>query len=104
METNSTCPDSTCKLRNRVTGYCQSTGPCIMVKPKPENYEIRKVTTIEGLTKIGYEDIINRILNRTVQPPNDMRVETLDAWLIGYAKCQSDVLEIISKLKDQCGR
>jgi hypothetical protein len=74
-----------------------------MVQSAPEKYE-RKLPVMEGLTKIGYDDIINRILNRTVQPPNDMRVETLDAWLIGYAKCQSDVLEIIGKLKDQCGR
>ena len=103
MEVNSTCPDNTCKFRNRVTGYCTYTGPCIMVQSAPEKYE-RKLPVREGLTKIGYDDIINRILNRTVQPPNDMRVETLDAWLIGYAKCQSDVLEIIGKLKDQCGR
>lgn len=103
METNSTCPDSTCKFRNRVTGYCTYTGPCIMVQSAPEKYE-RKLPVMEGLTKVGYDDIINRILNRTVQPPNDMRVETLDAWLIGYAKCQSDVLEIIGKLKDQYGR
>lgn len=103
MEQNSTCPDSTCKFRNRVTGYCTYTGPCIMVQSASEKYE-RKLPVMEGLTKIGYDDIINRILNRTVQPPNDMRVETLDAWLIGYAKCQSDVLEIIGKLKDQYGR
>ena len=103
METNSTCPDSTCKFRNRVTGYCTYTGPCIMVQSAPEKYE-RKLPVMEGLTKMGYDEIINRILNRTVQPPNDMRVETLDAWLIGYAKCQSDVLEIIGKLKDQYGR
>ena len=29
MATNSTCPDSTCKLRNNF-GYCTSSGPCIM--------------------------------------------------------------------------
>lgn len=31
MESNSTCPDSTCQYRNRATGYCGYTGPCVMV-------------------------------------------------------------------------
>lgn len=58
----------------------------------------------EGLTQMGYDQIVERIVNRTVQPPDDMTVEMLNAWLTGYAKCQNDVLEIIGKLKDQYGR
>ena len=42
METSSTCPDNTCKFRNRVTGYCTYNGPCIMVQSAPEKYEKRK--------------------------------------------------------------
>lgn len=104
METNSTCPDSTCKLRNRVTGFCQYTGPCVMVQSAPEKYERKETKMPEGLTKMGYDMIFERIVNRTVQPPDDMTVEMLNAWLTGYAKCQNDVLEIIGKLKDQFGR
>lgn len=58
----------------------------------------------DGLTKIGYDQIIEQIVNRTVQPPNDMTVEMLNAWLKGYATCQNDILEIIGKLNDQYRR
>lgn len=104
METNSTCPDSTCEFRNLVTGYCHHNSPCVMVKPKSEKYETRKANVMEGLTKIGYDDILLRIANRLIQPPNDMTAAELSAWLNGYLKCQNDVTEIIGNLKDQYGR
>ena len=102
METDSTCPSSICKYRNRVTGHCTYGGPCVELV-----YTIieRKETKMpEGLTKMDYDMIIDRIINRTVQPHDDMTVEMLNAWLTGYAACQRDVLEIIGKLKDQYGR
>ena len=58
----------------------------------------------EELTKMGYDAIISRIVNRVVEPPNGKTTYELTAWLAGYAKCQNDVLEIIGKLKDQYGR
>lgn len=58
----------------------------------------------EGLTKMGYDQIVERIVNRTVQPPNGKTAYELTAWMTGYATCQNDVLEIIGKLKDQYGR
>ena len=53
---------------------------------------------------MGYDDIVNRIINRTVQPPTDKTCFELNAWLQGYAECQNNILEIIGQLKDQYGR
>lgn len=103
METNSTCPDSTCKLRNRVTGYCQSTGPCIMVQSAPEKYE-RKLPAMEGLTKIGYDEIIERVKNMVVTPPQGVTINELERWLEGHAYAQACMLSILNKMKDQYGR
>ena len=57
-----------------------------------------------GLTSIGYNYIIDQIVNRKVQPPKEMYTMELSAWLTGYAKCQNDIIDIINKLKDQYGR
>lgn len=101
MATDSTCPNSICKYRNRVTGHCTYSGPC--VESVYTTIERKETKMPEVLTKMGYDMIIERIVNRTVQPPDDMTVEMLNTWLTGYAKCQNDVLEIIGKLKDQTG-
>ena len=103
METNSTCPDSTCKLRNRVTGYCTYTGSCIMVQSAPEKYE-RKLPVMEGLTKIGYDEIINRVTNMVVTPPHGVTIVELKRWLEGHADAQACVLSILNEMKDQYGR
>lgn len=99
MEMCSTCPDSFCKFMSVPSGYCTYKGPCIystaVNEPKGE----------EGvLTKIGYDQIIERIVNRTVEPPTDKNCVELNAWLQGYADCQSAVLDIILRMKDQYGR
>ena len=57
-----------------------------------------------GLTSIGYNYIIDQVVNRKVQPPEEMYTMELRAWLTGYAKCQNDIIDIINKLKDQYGR
>ncbi len=57
-----------------------------------------------GLTSIGYNYIIDQVVNRKVQPPEEMYTMELSAWLTGYAKCQNDIIDIINKLKDQYGR
>lgn len=102
METDSTCPNSICKYRNRVTGHCTYNGPCVELTYAAIEREETKMS--DQLTKMGYDQIMERIINRTVQPPDDMTVEMLNAWLTGYAACKNDMLEIIGKLKDQYGR
>ena len=100
--TDSTCPSSICRYRNRVTGHCEYSGPCVMAVYTTPEKENRKMA--EGLTKMGYDDLMSRVVNRTIQPPDGMTVDKLHAWLSGYAKCQHDILEIICELKDQYGR
>jgi len=53
------------------------------------------------LTKVGYDNIIDRIVNRKVEPPKDMNCITLYAWLTGYTDCQQDIINIIKELRDQ---
>lgn len=56
------------------------------------------------LTKQGYDNIIDRIVNRTVEPPKTLTVQALNAWLNGYAQCQLEILDIIETLRDTNGR
>lgn len=50
------------------------------------------------MTKIGIENLKDRIINRTIDPPQDLTIQELTAWLNGHAKCQIDILEIIESL------
>lgn len=105
MATDSTCPNSICKYRNRVTGHCSYTGPCIeTASVTSENIRSDGVKMPEGLTKMGYDMIVEHIINMKIQPPNDKTCFELNAWLQGYADCQNTILEIIGKMKDQYGR
>ena len=54
METNSTCPDSTCRLRNSL-GYCTSSGPCIMATKKVKIEE--KGLSVDGVVEAVASDI-----------------------------------------------
>lgn len=56
------------------------------------------------LTKQGYDNIIDRIINREVEPPKDKNCAELNAWLQGYADCQNAIIDIIESLKNQFGR
>lgn len=70
-----------------------------------EYYDVlEEVEMPEGLTKTGYDMIVEHIINRKIQPPNDKTCFELNAWLQGYADCQNTILEIIGKMKDQYGR
>ena len=70
-----------------------------------EYYDVlEEVEMPEGLTKMGYDMIVEHIINRKIQPPNDKTCFELNAWLQGYADCQNAILEIIGKMKDQYGR
>lgn len=48
----------------------------------------------------GYDMIIDRIVNREVEPPKFENVRSMNAWLNGYARCQFEILELISELKE----
>lgn len=81
-------------------------GECdVMNEEIQEEHVERKGTKMpEGLTKMGYDMIVEHIINRKIQPPNDKTCFELNAWLQGYADCQNTILEIIEKMKDQYGR
>ena len=56
------------------------------------------------LTKIGYDQIIDKIVNREIEPPKGMNCFVLNAWLQWYADCQNAIIDIVEKLRDQYGR
>ena len=50
------------------------------------------------------KELVFKIVNRYIDPPKSLRTNELQAWLNGYARCQSDVLDMIDNLekkKDQ---
>lgn len=52
------------------------------------------------MTDSGYKDLMERIINRTVEIPNNAwKLESVQSWLEGYAKCQLDILDIIDNLR-----
>ena len=51
------------------------------------------------MTDIGYKNIIDRINNFSIEPPKNITVKELTAWLNGYAKCHKDVLDILDELR-----
>lgn len=58
----------------------------------------------EELTKAGYSLIIDRIVNRKIDPPQGFDADGLLNWCAAYAQCQNDILDIIEKLRDSNGR
>ena len=53
------------------------------------------------MTKIGYEYIIQRIKDRTVEVPKGYSCDELTDWLNGYTKCQKDILEILKEILEE---
>ena len=52
------------------------------------------------MTDIGYDFVIEKIVNRLITIPNDdYTINMLSAWLSGYAQCQHDVIEIIEEMR-----
>lgn len=45
--------------------------------------------------------ILERIKNRTVTPPENLTVEQLNSWLLGYGQCQMEILKLIRELEDE---
>lgn len=58
----------------------------------------------EELTKAGYSLIIDKIMNRKVDPPQGLDAIGLLNWCAAYAQCQEDILGIVEKLRDSNGR
>lgn len=52
------------------------------------------------MTDIGYKEIIDRIVNRQIEPPKDMTVNELAVWMNAYAKCQIDIIDIIKDIQE----
>lgn len=58
----------------------------------------------EELTKAGYSLIIDKIVNREIDPPHGLGAVELLNWCSAYAQCQNDILDIIMKLRESNGR
>ena len=56
------------------------------------------------LTTQGYDNIIDRIVNRIVKPPEELTANELCIWCNAYAECQDNIIDIINKLKEGYGR
>ena len=48
------------------------------------------------------QDLIHRILNRVVNPPEHLVSSGLVHYLTGYATCQIDIINIINSCPDGC--
>ena len=51
------------------------------------------------MTDIGYQNIIDRIVIRTIETPKAITVQELKAWMDGYFKCQQDILRLIEEMR-----
>lgn len=52
------------------------------------------------MTDIGYDNIISRMRDKTIDVPTDMDLRELRTWILGYSKCQNDDLDIVLSLKE----
>lgn len=59
---------------------------------------------MEGLTKMGFDQIIERIVNRHFDPPRGKNLLEFSGYLDGYADCQNDIISLLQELRDQYGR
>ena len=55
------------------------------------------------LTKIGMEMLIDRIERRKIVPPNDMELDRLTAYLLGYMNCDCDIFNYPSAKANPTG-
>jgi len=75
--------------------------------PEPVHADVaveRMRSNMEGLTKIGFDQIIERIVNRQFDPPRGKNLRALSDYLTGYADCQNDIISLLQELRDQYGR
>lgn len=59
---------------------------------------------MEGLTKMGFDQIIERIVNRQFEPPRGKTLLEFSSYLTGYADCQHDIILLLQELRDQYER
>lgn len=59
---------------------------------------------MEGLTKMGFDQIIERIQNMRLSIAGPITLEDLERYLEGYGRCQSDIIGLLQELRDQHGR
>lgn len=52
------------------------------------------------MTKIGYAEILERIRNHKITPPDDLTADQMIDWLSGYYECMKDVTAIIKELEE----
>lgn len=48
--------------------------------------------------KFTIEKIIFKIVNSTTEPPKNVSSEYLDGWLIGSAKRQNDIIDMLEEM------
>lgn len=51
------------------------------------------------LTKLGINDLIRRIVTKTIIPPKEMNIDQMTAWKIGYNQSTQEILEIINGMR-----
>lgn len=62
---------------------------------------------MEGLTKMGYDQIIERIQNMQYMRfgiTGPATLEDLERYLEGYRSCKNDIISLLQELRDQYGR
>lgn len=59
---------------------------------------------MEGLTKMGFDQIIERVLNMKTTLPELLTVDEARLYLEGYSRCQIEIFKLLNELKDQYGR
>lgn len=51
------------------------------------------------LTKLWINDLICRIVTKTIIPPKEMNIDQMTAWMIGYNQSTQEILEIINGMR-----
>lgn len=52
-----------------------------------------------AITELGYNEIIQRIVDHIIEIPEGMTAAELMNWLKGYGQAQNDIIRIIMDLK-----
>lgn len=53
------------------------------------------------MTDAGYQNLIDRIKEIIVKPPQDLTTNELQCWMLGYGECYSEVLTLLEAFIDQ---
>ena len=58
----------------------------------------------DGLTKMGYDDLIDRISDMRIETPTILTATGLQIWIQAYTQCQDAIIDLIAELRDKYGR